>query len=73
MKRTVQQVKYISGATVEEVELFVNNFMMSHRHQNWCIEGPIGVFDKAEIADDVLWVQTLYRWVDLDKNGDPVA
>jgi hypothetical protein len=73
MKRTLQQVKYINGATLAEVEDAVNAFMVNNRKQNWMIEGPIGCFDKAETVGDLVFIQTLYRWVDCDTDGNPLV
>lgn len=73
MKRTVQQVKYFTADTPAELETIVNDFLMEFCSQNWQIEGAVTSFDKAEVDGDLAWAQTLYRWVDLDRDGNPVA
>ncbi len=56
------QVKYITAATPEELGVAVNACM--RQDNRWTLNGAVNVYDKPDVAEAVVWVQTLLRYVD---------
>lgn len=68
--RKTQQVKYIHASTPDEVETLVNEFLLTNANQGWQVNGGIDVFDKPDVTEDRVWLQALYRWAQLDAQGN---
>ena len=56
------QVKYVTAGTPAELETAVN--LCLAQDNRWKLEGGVNVFDKPDVAEPVVWVQTLLRYVD---------
>lgn len=56
------QVKYITAASPEELETAVN--VCLRQDNRWLVHQALNVFDKPDVQEDRVWVQTLIRYVD---------
>lgn len=61
----ILQVKYLTASDPQTLEYVVNDCLL--KENRWKIEGSINVFDKPNVAENRIWVQTLVRYVDKEE------
>lgn len=57
----IKQVKYITAATPQDLETAVN--LCLQQDNRWDLVGSLNVYDKPNVVEDRVWVQTLIRYV----------
>ena len=57
----IKQVKYITAGTPAELEAAVNLCMQ--QDNRWDIVGAVNVYDKPNVVEERVWVQTLMRYI----------
>lgn len=68
MKNRRLQIKYVTAASPAELEDIVNDCL--EKDSRWALQGDINVFDKPDVLEDRVWVQTLVRYVGLDERDN---
>lgn len=68
MKDRRLQVKYVTAQSPAELEAEVNECL--EKDNRWALQGDVNVFDKPNVAEDRVWVQTLVRYVGLSERDN---
>lgn len=61
----VKQIRYVTAATPAALQLAVNECF--NQDNRWDVVGPVNVYDKPDVAEDRVWVQTIIRYISQDE------